>query len=198
MNGFCGHLMMSDKSDLRRSIQSFSPSDEQEKRDKGLMLLYLEQFPDILLRQNTLAHFTASSWIVNPEKTKVLLIYHNTYDSWAWTGGHADGEADLLRVAVKEAREETGVELVQVLKDEPFSLEIICANGHYKRGEYVSSHLHLNLTYLLEADENSALRIKEDENSGVRWAGLDEVFRLSSEPWMKKIYTKLNSKLLQK
>ncbi len=81
------------------------------------------------------------------------MIYHNIYKSWAWTGGHADGESDLLNTAIRELKEETGVENVKVLNDGIFSLEIICVNGHIKRGKYVSSHVHLNLSYLLEVDE---------------------------------------------
>ena len=69
-------------------------------------------------------------------------------------------------------------------------------NGHVKKGKYISSHLHLNVTYLLEADESQTVRIKEYENSNVGWFGLDEAVEMSTEPWFKeRIYSKLNEKL---
>ena len=124
------------------------------------------------------------------------MCYHNIYQSWAWTGGHSDGEADLLKVAIKELKEETGVKNIKILKQEPFSLEVLTVNGHIKRGKYVSSHIHLNLTYLIEIDENEELHNKEDENSNVKWIPIEQIDKESTEEWIKKnIYTKEKEKL---
>lgn len=182
--------------DLKEKIEKYIPYNEQEKNDKKIMLQYLEQFDNILTRENEFAHFTASSWVVNKKKTKILMVYHNIYQSWAWTGGHADGESDLLQTAIRELREETGVQNVKILDDNIFSLEVICVNGHVKKGKYVSSHVHLNLTYLLEVDENEKLQIKEDENSNVKWIPIEEISKKVNEKWIEEnIYQKLNKKL---
>lgn len=69
-------------------------------------------------------------------------------------------------------------------------------DGHVKKGQYVSSHLHLNVTYLLMADDSQKLTIAQEENSGVRWFTPDEALQASSEPWfVKYVYSKLNEKL---
>lgn len=181
---------------LQEQLEQYHPFNEQEECDKKVMLQLLKTQPDIFTRENEVAHFTASSWLLNREHTKVLMIYHNIYHSWAWTGGHADGEEDLLAVAIKEAQEETGVKEIQTVDDAIFSIETLTVDGHEKRGRYVPSHLHLNVTYLLEADEAEVLRIKPDENSGVKWFSLEEVLEACSEPWMvERIYKKLNKKL---
>lgn len=139
---------------------------------------------------------TASAWIVDPARTKTVMVYHKIYDSWSWTGGHADGETDLLAVALRECEEETGLKHARAVSDDIFSLEVLTVDGHEKRGEYVSSHLHLNVTYLLEADTDEPLRIREDENSGVKWFTLEDALKASTEPWfVKRIYSKLNAKL---
>ena len=139
---------------------------------------------------------TASSWLLNRTHDKVLMIYHNIYRSWSWTGGHADGDRDLLSVAKREAMEETGVSDIRAVSEDIFSLEILTVDGHEKKGVYVPSHLHLNVTYLLEADEEEVLRVKPDENSGVRWFALEEALAACTEPWMiERIYRKLNEKL---
>ena len=102
---------------LKEQIENYKPYNEQEKNDKEMMIEYINTFEDVLTRENRMCHFTASNWIVNKEKTKVLMIYHNIYKSWAWTGGHADGDSDLLHVALKEAEEETGIKNFKVLSD---------------------------------------------------------------------------------
>ena len=150
---------------------------------------------NVLTRKNRIAHFTASAWVLNKDKSKVLMIYHNIYNSWSWTGGHADGEENLLEVAIREVQEETGVSRVVPITKEIFSIEIVTVDGHIKRGEYVSSHLHVNVTFLLEADDEEKLLVKEDENSGVKWFTLQDAVKASSEPWMRVIYAKLNEKL---
>ena len=179
-----------------QSIRSYIPFNEQEERDREVILDFLEKHPDAYERSNELAHFTASAWIVNPARDKILMAYHKIFDEWAWCGGHADGERDLLAVALREAKEETGLTDVRPVSDEIYSLEVLTVDGHEKRGEYVSSHLHLNVTYLLEADEGQTLRVCEEENAGVRWFTLDGALRASSEPWfVRRIYGKLNQKL---
>ena len=180
---------------LKEQIEKYIPYNEQEASDKELMLEYIDKFEDVLTRKNKMCHFTASNWIVNKDRTKVLVIYHNIYKSWAWTGGHADGDSDLLHVAIKEAEEETGLNNLKLLSDGIYGLQILTVDSHIKRGKFVSSHLHLDCCFLFEANEEDELRIKEDENSGVKWVEIDKATKLTNEEKMKPIYAKLNSKL---
>ena len=181
---------------ILEDIKNYTPCCEQEARDKAVILDYLAKNPGAFYRSDPIAHMTASAWIVNRERTKVLMVYHRIYDSWSWTGGHADGEEDLLAVALREAREETGLKNVRPISGEICSLEVLTVDGHEKRGAYVSSHLHLNVTYLLEADESEELHLCEEENTGVRWFTLDGALKASTEPWfVERIYKKLNDKL---
>ena len=180
---------------LYEEISRYQPVNEQEMRDQKQMLRFIRNNPDCLLRDNEIAHFTTSIWTVNRERTKTLMAYHNIYDSWAWIGGHADGEEDLCAVALRELQEETGVKHGKLVSRDIFSLETLIVNGHIKRGQYVPSHLHLNVTYLAEADESEQLTVKADENQAVKWLTFDEAIRASTEPWMvEHIYKKLIDK----
>lgn len=181
--------------DLRKEIEKYVPYDEVEAKDKEVILKYMNTFDNLLVRDNEFAHFTASNWIVNKERTKVLMIYHNIYKTWAWTGGHSDGEEDLLKVALKEAEEETGIKNFKLLSDGIYSIEILGVSAHEKRGKRVATHLHLDCCFLLEADEKDAVRIKEDENSGIEWVNIEDVIQKISEAQMIPVYTKLNEKL---
>ena len=176
-------------------IKKYIPYNEQEKKDKAVILHCIELFEDVLTRDNQITHVTSSAFVVNSTKEKVLVVHHNIYNSWSWTGGHADGEADLLAVAIKELKEETGVVNCHLATPGIFSLDILPVLGHIKRGEYVSPHLHLSVAFLIEADETDVLSIKEDENSGVKWIPLEELKVYSNEPHMHKVYDKFISKI---
>lgn len=184
------------RQELTEQIANYIPYNEQEERDQNLILNWIEEQENAFSRENKVAHMTASAWVVNPERDKVLMVYHNIYDSWSWLGGHADGETDLLSVALREVKEEAGITKVHPVSEKIFSLESLTVDGHVKKGAYVSSHLHLNATYLLEADSEEAVSIKADENSGVAWFSPEEALERSTEPWfVKRVYTKLIEKM---
>lgn len=185
-----------DRQELMESIRAYQPFNEQEKMDKSLILDWIETQDDAFSRDNTVAHMTASAWVVNKDRSRVLMAFHNIYDSWSWLGGHADGETDLLAVAIREVKEEAGISGVRPVSEGIFSLESLTVDGHVKRGKYVSSHLHLNVTYLLEADPEEQVFVKEDENSGVGWFTPEEALKKSTEPWfVERVYGKLVEKM---
>ena len=164
--------------DLITELERFRPWNEQEERDLAELLRRLRSGEELYSRENLSAHLTASAWVTSPDRRQ------------------ADGERDLLAVAVRETREESGLTSVRPLSPDICSVEILTVDGHEKRGVYIPSHLHLNITYLLEADPAAPVRCKPDENSRVAWFGLEEALAVSSEPWMReRIYRKLNAKL---
>lgn len=97
------------RQELIASIEQYQPYNEQEEMDKPLILEWIKNNDNAFLRENVVAHMTASAWVVNKDRSKVLMVYHNIYNSWSWLGGHADGEIDLLSVAVREVKEEAGI-----------------------------------------------------------------------------------------
>ena len=184
--------------ELLKQLERYRPWNVQEARDLEELLRRLRGGEELYSRENPTAHLTASAWVVSPDRSQVLMAYHNLYASWAWLGGHADGERDLLAVALKEVREESGLSAVRPVSPDIFSIEILPVAGHEKKGRYLSSHLHLNITYLLEADPAEPLRYKPDENSSVGWFTPEKAVAASTEVWFQeRIYSKLNEKLKQ-
>ncbi|MGV8981687.1 NUDIX hydrolase [Clostridium sp.] len=160
--------------DYKKQIIDFNPTNEQERQDKKIILEYIENFPqNILSRKNKFAHITSSGFIMNKAMDKVLMVHHNIRNTWAWSGGHVDGDTDFLHVAIKEAKEETGISAVTVLTKDIVSIDILPVYGHVRRNKYVSAHLHLSIAYVLIASEKEALIVKEDENSDVNWFSVD-------------------------
>ncbi len=177
-----------DSTDL---IRAYEPVNEQEVRDKDLMLRLLDA-EDVWTRANDRAHMTAAAWVISPDASQALMCWHLIYRSWSWLGGHADGEHDLLAVALREVREESGLTSVRPAMEVPASLEILTVAGHEKRGRYVSSHVHLNVSWLIVADPAEPLRVKPDENKDLRWFAPEDAIAASTEPWMReRVYPKL-------
>ena len=178
------------KENLIRQIENYPPFNEQEEKDKALILGWIRNNENAFSRENAVAHITASAWVVNKDRSKVLMVYHNIYNSWSWLGGHADGGT------IREVKEEAGISNVRPVSEEIFSLESLTVDGHVKKGNYVSSHLHLNITYLLEADSEEQVSVKADENSGVMWFSPGDALEKSTEPWfVEHIYSKLIKKM---
>lgn len=173
-------------------IGRFQPGDEREAQEQRMILGMIDRLGDaILTRESEIAHMTASSIIVSKDRRRTLMAFHRIYNSWAWTGGHADGEDDFEAVARREAQEETGISGLRRLGGGIASIEILPVWAHMKRGRPVGSHLHLNVSYLFEADDSLPLSVREDENSAVGWLAVDRLDEYVSEPPMLPVYRRL-------
>lgn len=172
-------------------LKQYIPYNEQEQADINQIIEAEEQQGEILTRNNKFGHLCGSAFVINKTHDKVLCIYHNIFDSWTFSGGHADGDDDMLYVAKKELEEETSLKNYKLLSDEPIAVDSIAITSHFKKGKFVSSHLHFNVTYLFEADENQEIKIREDENKAVKWLSFDELIEKSTEPHMIIIFKKI-------
>ena len=182
---------------LKEKIENYIPYDEQEERDKEQYLNFIDKFDDVLTRNNVFGHFSASAFIVNKERTKMLVVYHIINDGCIYPGGHAYGEENLLSVAVREVEEETGLK-AKVLNEEIYSIQSAPVKGHIKKGKYVSAHLHLDVVYLMEADDKIPLVYKADESKGVKWVSFDEATDDTMCDFIRPIHKKLIKKITNK
>ena len=162
--------------DFIAELAAYVPADEREAEEKDVILDCARRFPDtVLTRENRIAHITSSAFVVNAAGDKMLMAHHIQRGVWAWPGGHADGDADLLAVALREAEEETGVKVLRPLSPHIASLDVLHVHGHVKRGQWVNARLHLSAAYLLVADEDAPLAVRPGENTAVGWLPLSEI-----------------------
>lgn len=177
-------------------INAYTPYDEQEKKDKAVMLEFTNSCDDVLTRNNHFGHFSASALVVNEDFTKTLLVHHNVYNGYVLPGGHADGEDDFLSVAIREVKEETGIEVKPYI-NEIFSIFSAPVAGHIKRGEFIPAHIHYDVLYLLVAKNEDMKKIRklESENSDVIWRDLDQCMGEDMvyfiRPQMQKLITQI-------
>lgn len=172
-------------------LKQYVPYNEQEETDIAQIIEAEEKLGQILTRDNRFCHLCGSAFVINKTHDKVLAIYHNIFDSWTFPGGHADGDDDMVYVAKKELEEETSLTEYKLLSENPIAVDSIDIAAHYKRGKFVSAHLHMNATYLFEADENQKIQIKADENQNIAWLTFDELLEKSTEPHMVVIFKKI-------
>ena len=179
---------------LKEQIEKCLPFNEQEQIDKEQFLEFINSFDDVLTRNNIFGHFTASAFVVNKDRTKMVVVYHIINDGWAYPGGHADGIDDLLSVAVREVEEETGLK-AKVLDENIFAINSNPVIGHVKRGKYVSSHIHFDCVYIMEADDKIPLVYREDESKGVKWVDFEDAYDESFCDFIRPVHKKLIKKL---
>lgn len=182
--------------DWKERLAAYVPQDAQEQADFEMILAAAEiDDVQILYRSRTTGHVTCSGFVMNPEMNAVLMVYHNIYDSFSWTGGHADGSTDFLWTAVREAKEETGIQKPFPLSGAILSLDVLPVKPHLKNGVAVPAHVHYNVTYGLIADPKEKLFIKPDENRDVRWIPIEQVPQVCQEPHMLPVYEKVMTRM---
>ena len=137
---------------------------------------FVEQHVDCLLRACAPGHLTGSAWIVSPDRTRVLLTHHLKLDKWLQLGGHADGDGDLLAVALREAREESGLSRLHAVSPAIFDLDRHSIPARKTDPE----HYHYDLRFLLESDPAEPLAVSP-ESKDLAWVELERVSTLNAE-----------------
>ena len=181
---------------VKEIIDNYNPSDQQEENDKISMLYFINHFDDVLTRNNVIGHFSASGFVINKEKNKMLAVYHKKADGWTYPGGHADGDENLLNVALKEVYEETGLK-ADVLKTNPFMISILPSESHLVNDQFVSSHLHFDIIYLMEVDDSLFFKKSDDECLDIKWIPFQDIekenFCYFIKPVVMKMIDKMNT-----
>jgi 8-oxo-dGTP pyrophosphatase MutT (NUDIX family) len=142
-----------------------SPKSEKEKLDKIKMLQFLNTYEKCFERSLSIGHFTGSCWLENCDGTMFLLTLHKKIGIWLQLGGHADGNHDLARVALKEAHEESGLKNIELLSGEIFDI------GVHQIQEYkgTPAHYHYDIRFLLKTtDKNKDIQISS-ESTDLKW-----------------------------
>lgn len=153
--------------ELRNKLLNYNSSYSEEAESKIKMLEFLNNYKNPFSRELAIGHFTASTFLLNSDKTKFLLMHHSKLNKWIQLGGHCDGDSNVLAVAIKEAKEESGIEEI-----EPISTEIYDIDIHYIPERYEElAHYHYDVRFLLKTIDNDDF-IKNDEANELKWVGL--------------------------
>lgn len=170
---------------LLDQLTAYAAKHPEEAETVGRFIDFVTAETDCFERSLAIGHVTGSAWIVNEDASQVLLTHHAKLDRWLQLGGHADGDSDVLAVAMKEAREESGLLDFEPVGDGIFDLDIHPIPARKSDPE----HLHYDVRYVLRAT-GSTDYIVSDESHDLRWVTLDEVEELTVEESMLRMVRK--------
>jgi 8-oxo-dGTP pyrophosphatase MutT (NUDIX family) len=162
---------------FQKQLESYHPSDLHEIRFRRSMIQFLEHNKEAAFHRSTKsAHFTASAWVLNQAKTAVLLIKHAKLNKWLQPGGHADGETDLLMVAQKEVREETGLDNITLANKNIFDIDI---HSIPKSSAGEAAHEHYDVRYAFICTDKAEVLINH-ESTAFRWIQLQDMSKFTN------------------
>lgn len=164
-----------DRFDLIRSLQLHIADDGEEENMRRETIAFVEKHENCFDRELLIGHVTASAWIVNPERTHVLLMHHRKLDRWFQPGGHCDGDPDVQAAAIKETYEETGL-AVKTDTRQIFDVDVHIIPER----KAVPEHKHYDIRFLFSAEMEEEELGKNDEANAVRWIPLDRVYEYNS------------------
>ena len=153
---------------LRQMLQRYEPTAE-EQVYKERMLAFLDEHEDAFERSLEVGHFTASAWLLSRDLSQALLMHHAKLNLWVQLGGHADGDTDLVEVAIKEAQEESGIEDIEPIMCEIFDIDIHTIPANSKE----AAHEHFDVRFILRVASDEKF-IQNRESKELRWVGKDK------------------------
>ena len=177
---------------LCKALQKYAERHPEQNITADRMLDFVRSTPHCFERSHEAGHMTGSAWLLNPAGDKALLTLHHNLQRWMQTGGHADGDPDTLRVALKEAEEESGITGIVPISGEIFDIDIHLIPARPAKGE--PAHYHYDVRYLLRAPhEQYAISQESDdlawwsaEDFATRAAELDASVLRMAELWMQQ------------
>jgi 8-oxo-dGTP pyrophosphatase MutT (NUDIX family) len=155
---------------LLDELRAYIPADAREASMRDRLAAFIEAHPDAFERAHAVGHVTASAWIVDPSRTRTLLMHHCKLGKWLQPGGHADGDSDVRRAALREACEESGLRSLRFVRDGIYDVDVHAIPA--RPGE--PAHDHYDVRFALEADP-AELLVANAESKELAWVPLDEL-----------------------
>lgn len=158
------------RKDILTKLEEYSPEFEVEKKFRASFLDFIQNHSNCFDRSLSRGHITGSAWIINEGGNKALLTHHKKLDRWLQLGGHADGVTDIIKVATKEAEEESGLKSLTLYSRAIFDIDIHIIPARNTEPE----HLHYDVRFLYIADENEALQVSH-ESKNLAWVPFEQL-----------------------
>ncbi len=171
---------------LLNLLENHHPTDPQEIQFTEQITDFVKENPECFERTLLIGHVTGSAWIVDKSRKFTLLTHHRKLDKWFQTGGHCDGDSDVLNVALKEAKEETGLSDIQIINPNIFDIDI----HEIPERKGIPAHLHYDVRFLFEADINEPFTVSS-ESTDLAWAALSEVSKLNDSESIMRMARKV-------
>jgi 8-oxo-dGTP pyrophosphatase MutT (NUDIX family) len=157
-------------------IREYASENEAQRRFREPIIDFIINNDDCLGTGNPNGHLTASAWVVNHDRSKVLLTHHVGFDKWIQLGGHTDENEDILCAAFREAKEESGLSSLKLLSDGIFDMDVHFVPARNGKKE----HYHYDIRFIFEGDDTEKVIVSE-ESKDVKWVELHRISEFSNE-----------------
>jgi len=170
---------------LLEKLSAHRPFNDREAEALERLTQFVKAHPDCFERSLLIGHVTGSAWVLDRDRTHALLTHHRKLNKWLQLGGHADGDPDILRVALREAREESNLDEIHPVSEAIYDIDIHAIPARGAEPE----HFHYDVRFLLEADRNAPIRASHESRS-IAWTQLDQIAALNPEESMTRMVAK--------
>jgi 8-oxo-dGTP pyrophosphatase MutT (NUDIX family) len=168
-------------------LKAYQPWHEVDAMFQKQCIELVNAYPNFYDRNLEIGHLTGSAWILNASRSKVILVHHRKLNHWFQPGGHAEAsDFSIFDTAFREAKEETGLQSIQVLSENIFDIDIHSIPANAKMPE----HLHFDIRFLLQADENELIQVS-DESNAVQWFEMEEVKKITQSSSILRMVEKV-------
>ena len=168
-------------------LEHYQTTEQNEQEMVAETINFIQDNPNCFERALQIGHITGSAWIIDETKQYALLMHHQKLDRWFQPGGHADGESNILEVAIKEATEETGLSIIKTLSNSIFDVDIHLIPENKKE----AAHFHYDIRFLFEADKETVLKINS-ESKELKWIKLVEIKNFNDSESVMRMVRKTN------
>ncbi len=170
--------------DLLTLLKNYQPLDSADAQQAKKITQFINETPNCFERTHLEGHITASSWLVDSSRKKILLTHHKKLGKWLQLGGHVDGELDVLAAALREAREESGIQDIQPLSVDIFDVDIHFIPEHGTD----PSHYHYDIRFLLQAKDSNFTASAESHE--LAWVEVENLSHYSQEASLSRMARK--------
>lgn len=166
-------------------LENYNDQDAYQTQCREKIINFIIHNPNCLYRTCLEGHITASAWLLNIKKDKVLLTHHKKLNLWLQLGGHADGESNVREVALREAKEESGIDQIICLNHQIFDLDI----HHIPAYRLEPAHLHFDIRFLCQVDSDDKYVVSQ-ESHDLGWFDLRSLLSENTEESIKRMARK--------
>ncbi len=173
------------RENLLEKLDNYHPSDASEVEARLRMISFVKENPDCFQRHLKIGHITGSAWLMSRDGRRVLLTHHRKLNKWLQLGGHADGDSNILAVALREAKEESGIENILAVTEDVFDLDIHEIPPHGQE----PAHWHYDVRFLFRVEGDDTFIVSEESHE-LAWVTPDQLHALDTDASVQRMAKK--------
>ena len=175
-------------------LYSYEPWDDQEAQVRDRFFKFVNGNPNCFESthpprrgeeaEEDMGHITGSAWVLDSDRKSVLLTHHKKLNKWLQLGGHSDGESNVIKTALREAIEESGIQKIRLVSEDIFDIDV----HEFPQKKGALAHLHYDVRFCFIAEHENF--VISDESNNLSWVPVEEIHAGDFEKSLKRMASK--------